>query len=957
MTGISRPISGSVDRLADQVLVAVVVGVDGDGRVAEHRLGPGGGDVQGLGVGAGDRVPDRPEVAVGLLVLDLVVGDGRPELGVPVDQPLAAEDLARLEQAEEGDADGPAQTSSSVNRVRSQSQEQPISRSWPRMRASYSSFQAQIRSTSASRPRSWRVFFSSVKQPLLDDRLGGDPGVVGAGHPEGVEPLHPPPADQDVLDRVVQRMAQVQRPGDVRRRDDDGVGRLPARRVGVEVAPPDPERRTSGPGRRRGRTASGVARRCSWDGRSSGLVGPRNAARCAGECSTLAIRNPKLKNDLNRTARRRSGFGPARSLGLFCREGQARSAGPFGSVLSDRSSPASSPGRLGSFFREARARRSRGRLGSFWLRRPGRDPPGRLGSFCDADGHGRGGRVGWVRFSEAIMTAPVAGPVGFVFATGSGSGGDACRAGRIAGTARGRRPSAPVLNRIVPHRLLGHKTAGRRRPARAVALSPSIRAGYAERRLNIAPAPARWRSTRCGIGHHHAHRDRPPRVPPGRLLGLRRARDCRACWRGGRRRRRRRGRRAKSVIIVFLTGGPSHHETFDPKPEAIAEIRGEYGTIATRAPGVRFAEHLPMLADRADRLAVVRTMSHKHPNHLNGTHWVLTGQAQPGAFFDKIASRDDYPCYASAMSYLRPSENGLPGGVMLPTFLMQGPLVWPGQHAGFLGPSTTPGRSTATRTEGLPGRQPEPPRRLQRRAAGRPPVAASSRSTASPTSGWRGPRPTRSASSASRPTGCSCPGSVATAFDLSDEPDVTRDRYGRHTFGQSLLAVATAGRGRHPDRPGEHGPRPDLGLARRHLPPAPRGPAAADRPGRLGPAGRPGRPRPARRDARGRHRRVRPDAEALDAAGPDEGRPRPLAAGLLGRLRRRWGPRRPGRSAARTPSAARPATRAYSPADLAATIYRALGIERRGRGHDRLNRPIRLVTGEPIEALYTGVEA
>ena len=80
-----------------------------------------------------------------------------------------------------------------------------------------------------------------LQQPLLDDRLGGDPRVVGAGHPEGVVPLHPPPADQDVLQRVVERVPQVQRPGDVRRRDDDRVGRLRARRVGVEVALFEPE--------------------------------------------------------------------------------------------------------------------------------------------------------------------------------------------------------------------------------------------------------------------------------------------------------------------------------------------------------------------------------------------------------------------------------------------------------------------------------------------------------------------------------------------------------------------------------------------------------------------------------------------------------------------------------------------------------------------------------------------
>ena len=58
-------------------------------------------------------------------------------------------------------------------------------------------------------------------------------------------------------------------------------------------------------------------------------------------------------------------------------------------------------------------------------------------------------------------------------------------------------------------------------------------------------------------------------------------------------------------------------------------------------PGVSICEHLPRLAAMADRLALVRSLSHANLNHLNATHWLLTGQPQPGAFFDKIASRDD----------------------------------------------------------------------------------------------------------------------------------------------------------------------------------------------------------------------------------------------------------------------------------------------------------------------------
>src|SRR5262249_28253457 len=153
-------------------------------------------------------------------------------------------------------------------------------------------------------------------------------------------------------------------------------------------------------------------------------------------------------------------------------------------------------------------------------------------------------------------------------------------------------------------------------------------------------------------------------------------------------------RAPKSVIIVFLTGAPSHIDTFDPKPDAPPEIRGEFGTIATPVAGLRVGEHLPLLAARADKYAVVRSLSHRENNHLVATHHVLTGYPQPGAFFDKIASRTDWPCYSAGLNYLRPRNDGLPSGVNLPTFLVEGPLTWPGQHAGFLGPRHDPWQIT-----------------------------------------------------------------------------------------------------------------------------------------------------------------------------------------------------------------------------------------------------------------------
>src|SRR5262245_3935549 len=147
--------------------------------------------------------------------------------------------------------------------------------------------------------------------------------------------------------------------------------------------------------------------------------------------------------------------------------------------------------------------------------------------------------------------------------------------------------------------------------------------------------------------------------------------------------------RAKSVILVYQTGGASQIDTLDPKPNAPDGVRGEFKPIATRATGIQVCEHLPKFASQADRWAIVRSMSHRCPGHLPATHQGLTGLPMPGLAEDrgddKVASREDWPCYAAALDYLRPRHDGTPSGVTLPTFLVEGPLTWPGQHAGLLG--------------------------------------------------------------------------------------------------------------------------------------------------------------------------------------------------------------------------------------------------------------------------------
>lgn len=412
-------------------------------------------------------------------------------------------------------------------------------------------------------------------------------------------------------------------------------------------------------------------------------------------------------------------------------------------------------------------------------------------------------------------------------------------------------------------------------------------------------------------------------------------------------------RRAKSVILVFLTGGPSHLDTFDMKPDAPEGIRSEFTAIETKVPGIRFCEHLPLLAAHADKLAVVRSMSHEHTNHLNATHQILTGHPQPNAIFDKIASRDDYPCYASGLEYAHPRRDGVPSGVMLPTFLVEGPLTWPGQHAGMLGPKFDPWqiRQDPNRPEfkvdslTLPvGFSVE---RLQRRRALGDELGTlhdqwSARAERDPF-----------ADQQATAYNVLLSGRVSEAFKIQNEDPKVRDRYGRHMYGQSLLLarrlvqagvpIVQVNMG-HVQTWDSHG---DIfnRLKRDLLPPTDRGVSALlDDLATLGLLD-----------------------ETLVVISGEFGRTPKLSKTAGARVpgRDHWsnvfstafagGGVRGGQLIGQSDKmGAYPSTRPYSPRDLGATVYQALGVDLDIEVRDRLDRPIRLVRGEPIEALFSG---
>jgi hypothetical protein len=158
----------------------------------------------------------------------------------------------------------------------------------------------------------------------------------------------------------------------------------------------------------------------------------------------------------------------------------------------------------------------------------------------------------------------------------------------------------------------------------------------------------------------------------------------------------RRQGRARSVIFIFQSGGPSQHETFDPKPDAPDGIRGAYGTTQTRLPGVRFCEYLPRLAARADRFAVVRTMHHIagrefRNEHSSCTYLLHTGTTElpPGDSNASIIAprpgRFEWPSLGSLIAYLVPPVAGvsLPPVIELPRVSL---MRYPGRGSGILGP-------------------------------------------------------------------------------------------------------------------------------------------------------------------------------------------------------------------------------------------------------------------------------
>ena len=238
---------------------------------------------------------------------------------------------------------------------------------------------------------------------------------------------------------------------------------------------------------------------------------------------------------------------------------------------------------------------------------------------------------------------------------------------------------------------------------------------------------------------------------------------------------------AKSCILVWLDGGPTHYETFDPKPLAPSEIRGEFQPIATKVPGVEFSEHLPRLAAMLDKFAVIRSIRHNQGNHGAGNHYMMTG-APPRIPVGCGAFVSFHPSLGSVTAYERGNHNGLPAYFSIPQMSRSGgPNFLGAQYAPFVVPDDPNRDSFRVRdvalAKGLGENRFDDRRELRRLVDQMQRIE--DKAAADPVSAlddyYRQGYDLISSTEAQR------------AFDIHSESDEVRQAYGRDSFGQRAL--------------------------------------------------------------------------------------------------------------------------------------------------------------------------
>ena len=246
--------------------------------------------------------------------------------------------------------------------------------------------------------------------------------------------------------------------------------------------------------------------------------------------------------------------------------------------------------------------------------------------------------------------------------------------------------------------------------------------------------------------------------------------------------------RAKSCILIFMSGGPPQHETFDPKPEAPLEIRGTFRSIPTSVPGTHFCETLPYSARMAHRMAVIRSMTTDINSHSTSGYYMLTGYKHFSKAESMPPDPSDWPSIAAVVGALKPGQGSPMSSVVLPEPVFNNPnILWPGQNGGLMGPTWHPHVLKCDPREGV----------VNIEGLSRPPGVSELRLN----------ERTALLQQMDRHFGGAVKGAGLVdfdrmqqkafdllharksreAFEMDREPSALRDRYGRHKFGQSLL--------------------------------------------------------------------------------------------------------------------------------------------------------------------------
>jgi hypothetical protein len=410
--------------------------------------------------------------------------------------------------------------------------------------------------------------------------------------------------------------------------------------------------------------------------------------------------------------------------------------------------------------------------------------------------------------------------------------------------------------------------------------------------------------------------------------------------------------RAKSVILLFLSGGPAHQDMWDLKPDAPEEVRGTFRPIETNVPGIAICEHLPRMARIADKYAIVRSVHHLESNHPAAAYWMMIGNPiQRPSNEAGAMSRLDRPHPGSALTKVLGPTPNVPPFVMLPEAMQPNGPERAGQYAGFLGASFDPYRinSDPNLADYSPGVLQLPPELTPIRLGDRRSLLGLIEAQG----GLHhcGDSPVDFEAQYARAFDLIASPSAQRAFDLDDEDEAVRDRYGRHVFGQSvLLARRMVEAGvrlvhvnwvRHDNGKGGQGydtHRDHLRWARTELMPPTDAAFASlvedlDARGLLdetlvimmGEFGR----TPRFNDAGGRDHWPQCFSVVMAGGGIRGGQ-------VLG-------------SSDKT--GAYPASDPVTPGDLIATLYHCLGVDPRTLIHDMQDRPYMLADGDPLHAL------